>query len=64
MNLAAPVNPVDQLKPQELDLRDIPVDLPPELVEALHAQGIRQFYSHQLKALQAIRAGKSLRNCL
>ena len=45
---------------QEPDLKEIPADLPPELVEALHAQGIHQFYSHQLKALQAIRAGKSL----
>jgi len=45
---------------QEPDLRDIPVDLPPELVKALHTQEIHQFYSHQLKALQAIRAGKSL----
>ncbi|MBW4581967.1 MAG: DEAD/DEAH box helicase [Tildeniella nuda ZEHNDER 1965/U140] len=45
---------------QEPDLKEIPADLPPELVEALHAQGIHQFYSHQLKALQAMRAGKSL----
>ncbi|KAM3097673.1 DEAD/DEAH box helicase [Phormidesmis sp. 146-35] len=45
---------------QEPDLKEIPADLPPELVEALHTQGIRQFYSHQLKALQAIRSGKSL----
>ena len=45
---------------QEPDLRDIPGDLPPELALALHEQGIDRLYSHQLKALQAIRAGKSL----
>jgi DEAD/DEAH box helicase domain-containing protein len=45
---------------KESDLRDIPADLPSELIEALHAQGIYQFYSHQLKALQVIRSGKSL----
>jgi DEAD/DEAH box helicase domain-containing protein len=27
---------------QEPDLKEIPADLPPELVEALHAQGIHQ----------------------
>jgi DEAD/DEAH box helicase domain-containing protein len=45
---------------QEPDLRDIPGDLPPELALALHEQGIARLYSHQLKTLQAIRAGKSL----
>ncbi|AFZ33527.1 MULTISPECIES: DEAD/DEAH box helicase [Cyanophyceae] len=47
-------------KAQEPTLRDIPGDLPPELTNALHEQGINRLYSHQLKALQAIRAGKSL----
>ena len=45
---------------QEPDLRDIPGDLPTELALALYEQGIDRLYSHQLKTLQAIRAGKSL----
>jgi DEAD/DEAH box helicase domain-containing protein len=45
---------------QEADLSDIPADLPPELIQALKAQGIQHLYSHQLKALQTIRNGKSL----
>ncbi|PSB15419.1 DEAD/DEAH box helicase [filamentous cyanobacterium CCP2] len=45
---------------KEPNLRDIPADLPSELIEALHAQGIYHFYSHQLKALQVIRLDKSL----
>lgn len=45
---------------QEADLSDIPANLPPDLIQALKAQGIQHLYSHQLKALQAIRKGKSL----
>jgi DEAD/DEAH box helicase domain-containing protein len=45
---------------QNPDLKDIPTDLPSELIQALQAQGIKHLYAHQLKTLKAIRLGKSL----
>ena len=36
----------------------LPPDLPTGLAEALHARGIKQLYSHQSEAWQAVREGK------
>ncbi|WP_414553157.1 DEAD/DEAH box helicase [Anabaena sp. CCY 0017] len=44
----------------EPDLKNIPQDLPKQLITALQSLGINQLYSHQLKTLRAIRQGKSL----
>ncbi|WP_250855136.1 DEAD/DEAH box helicase, partial [Anabaena sp. PCC 7938] len=43
----------------ESNLKTIPKDLPKQLIKALQSLGITQLYSHQIKALQAIRTGKS-----
>jgi DEAD/DEAH box helicase domain-containing protein len=43
----------------EPNLKTIPKDLPKQLIKALQSLGITQLYSHQIKALQAIRTGKS-----
>ncbi|MBY5311728.1 DEAD/DEAH box helicase, partial (plasmid) [Aphanizomenon flos-aquae CCAP 1446/1C] len=43
----------------EPNLKTILKDLPKQLIKALQSLGITQLYSHQIKALQAIRTGKS-----
>jgi DEAD/DEAH box helicase domain-containing protein len=43
----------------EPNLKTISKDLPKQLIKALQSLGITQLYSHQIKALQAIRKGKS-----
>lgn len=40
--------------------KNLPSDLPKELKEALQQQGIKQLYSHQIKALKAVRQGRDI----
>jgi len=41
-------------------LQQLPCDLPQVLLNALHTVGVNQLYSHQIKSLQALRAGQDI----
>ncbi len=48
------------LPPRPADLRPLPADVPPPLVEMLRALGLERLYSHQVEAWEAARAGENL----
>jgi DEAD/DEAH box helicase domain-containing protein len=56
--LSGQVAHVEEIAPRPASLK--PLDLEPRLVRALQAQGVRQLYSHQARALQLARAGRDL----
>ncbi|MBA4379528.1 MAG: hypothetical protein C0393_02380, partial [Anaerolinea sp.] len=50
----------ETLPPRPADLRPVPPDAPPALVEALLERGIASLYSHQAQAWEQARAGKNI----
>lgn len=48
------------LPPRPADLRPFPPDLPPVMVNMLHAQGIFELYSHQAESWEAARRGENV----
>ncbi len=50
----------EEIPPKPAELTDFPPDVNPRLVEVLRQKGIRQLYSHQLEAYNAIRDGKNI----
>jgi DEAD/DEAH box helicase domain-containing protein len=59
--LTAPNLPIWRTSPpRPADLRPFPADLPADLAELLHRQGIQSLYSHQVEAWTAARAGQNV----
>ncbi|MCX6375728.1 MAG: DEAD/DEAH box helicase, partial [Armatimonadetes bacterium] len=51
---------VQHITEREAEYDTLSIPLPPELVSALDKMGISNLYTHQVEAIESVRAGKSI----